>query len=70
MVFLRIIPRERVEYEMVDSLHAGYNHLKHHPDFILLNKPEKKAKKKRDFRFSHAKGGVHRNCLSHHEQSK
>ena len=31
---------------MVDSLHAGYNHLKHHPDFILLNKPEKKAKKK------------------------
>ena len=29
MVFLRIIPRERVEYEMVDSLHAGYNHLKH-----------------------------------------
>lgn len=54
---------------MVDSLHAGYNHLKHHPDFILLNKPEKKAKK-RDFRFSHAKGGVHQNCLSHHEQSK
>lgn len=46
MVYLRIIPRARVEYEMVDSLHAGYNHLKHHPDFILLNKPEKKSKKK------------------------
>ena len=45
MVYLRIIPRARVENEMVDSLHAGYNHLKHHPDFSLLNKPEKKAKK-------------------------
>ena len=70
MVYLRIIPRARVENEMVDSLHAGYNHLKHHPDFILLNKPEEKSKKKRDFRFSHAKGGVHQNCLSHHEQSE
>ena len=31
---------------MVDSLHAGYNHLKHHPDFILLNKPEENSEKK------------------------
>ena len=69
MVYLTIITRARVEYDMVDSLHAGYNHLKHHPDFILLKKTEKKAKE-RDFRFSHAKGGVHQNCLSHHEQSK
>lgn len=71
MVYLTIIPRASVEYEMVDSLQAGYNHLMHHPDFILLNKLEKNKKnKKRDFRFSHAKGGVHQNCLSHHEQSK
>ena len=46
MVYLTIIPRARVEYEMVDSLHAGYNHLTNQPDFILLNKPEKKSKKK------------------------
>ena len=46
MVYLTIIPRARVEYEMVDSLHAGYNHLMHHPVSILLNKPERKAKKK------------------------
>ena len=46
MVYLTIIPRVRVEYEMVDSLPAGYNHLKHHPDFILLNKPEENSKKK------------------------
>ena len=70
MVYLTIIPRARVEYEMVDSLHAGYNHLTNQPNFILLNKPEKKSKKKRDFRFSHAKGAVHQNCLSHHEQSE
>ena len=47
MVYLTIIPRASVEYEMVDSLQAGYNHLMHHPDFILLNKLEKKNKTKK-----------------------